>query len=165
MRENVRWMTEVALLAASLSVAGAFKLPGLLPGTEFQLSAPLAVAICAVFGFAKYITAGLLSSMAGLMLGTQSVWNVGIALIFRCVVGAIFVLGGNRWLTVVLAGPIATITSRLVVGGILGNMAIPFMLAAVPGIIYTAITVWPLTILLKRITERGKKAIVYVVQR
>ena len=39
-------------------MSGSFKIPGLVPGTEFQLSAPIAVAICGVFGFKKYIIAG-----------------------------------------------------------------------------------------------------------
>ena len=50
---SIRFLTETALLGALITITGAIKLPGLLPGTEFQLSAPLAVAICAAFGFKK----------------------------------------------------------------------------------------------------------------
>ena len=34
-----------------ISILGSIKIPNIIPGIEFQLSAPLAVAICSVFGF------------------------------------------------------------------------------------------------------------------
>ena len=55
MNQNIRYITEVAILTAMITVLGAIKIPNVIPGIEFQLSAPLAVAICAVFGFKKYI--------------------------------------------------------------------------------------------------------------
>lgn len=51
MNQNIRYITEVAILTAMITVLGAIKIPNVIPGIEFQLSAPLAVAICAVFGF------------------------------------------------------------------------------------------------------------------
>ena len=54
MNQNIRYITEVAILTAMITVLGAIKIPNVIPGIEFQLSAPLAVAICAVFGFKKY---------------------------------------------------------------------------------------------------------------
>ena len=53
MNQNIRYITEVAILTAMITVLGAIKIPNVIPGIEFQLSAPLAVAICAVFGFKK----------------------------------------------------------------------------------------------------------------
>lgn len=47
---KIREISEIALLAAFIAVSGAFKLPSFIPGSEFQLSAPIAVAICGVFG-------------------------------------------------------------------------------------------------------------------
>ena len=41
---------ETALLAVLIAVSGTFRIPGIVPGTEFQLSAPIAVAICGVLG-------------------------------------------------------------------------------------------------------------------
>ena len=55
MNQNIRYITEIAILTAMITVLGAIKIPNVIPGIEFQLSAPLAVAICAVFGFKKYI--------------------------------------------------------------------------------------------------------------
>ena len=39
-----------------ITVLGAIKIPNIIPGIEFQLSAPLAVAICAVFGFKNILS-------------------------------------------------------------------------------------------------------------
>ena len=61
-QEHSGYITEVAILTAMITVLGAIKIPNVIPGIEFQLSAPLAVAICAVFGFKKYIISGCLSS-------------------------------------------------------------------------------------------------------
>lgn len=158
MSSRVGWITEVGLLAAFITITGTFKLPGLIPGTEFQLSAPLAVAICAVFGFGKYISAGVLSSVAGLILGTQSLLNVFIAMVFRVTVGIIVALLGRSWPVIVLAGPAGSAAARLALGGIVGKAAIPLLLAAVPGMVYTALLSWPLTALLKRVKGyKGKE--------
>ncbi|HWR43057.1 hypothetical protein [Sporomusa sp.] len=165
MQNKVGWITEVGLLAAFITITGTFKLPGLIPGTEFQLSAPLAVGICAVFGFSKYILAGVLSSAAGLILGTQSLLNVFIAMVFRVTVGMIVVLLGRSWPVIVLAGPVGSAVARLALGGIIGKAAIPLVLAAAPGMIYTALLAWPLTALLKRVKEQKGKVMRHVIQR
>ena len=60
MNQNIRYITEIAILTAMITVLGAIKIPNIIPGIEFQLSAPLAVAICAVFGFKKYIISGII---------------------------------------------------------------------------------------------------------
>ena len=44
MNQNIRYITEVAILTAMITVLGAIKIPNVIPGIEFQLSAPLAVA-------------------------------------------------------------------------------------------------------------------------
>lgn len=165
MQSRVSWVTEVGLLTAFITITGTFKLPGLLPGTEFQLSAPLAVAICAVFGFGKYITAGVLSSVVGLLLGTQSLLNVFIAMVFRVTVGMLVVLLGRSWPVIILAGPAGSAAARLALGGIVGKAAIPLLLAALPGMVYTALLAWPLTALLKRVKEQKGKGMRHVVQR
>ena len=86
---KIREISEIALLAAFIAVSGAFKLPSFIPGSEFQLSAPIAVAICGVFGIKKYLLAGILASAGGLLLGTQTIFNVLIAMLFsnsRCLI-------------------------------------------------------------------------------
>lgn len=57
MNQNIRYITEIAILTAMITVLGAIKIPNVIPGIEFQLSAPLAVAICAVFGFKNILLA------------------------------------------------------------------------------------------------------------
>lgn len=160
-----RWITETALLTALIAVTGAVKLPGIIPGTEFQLSAPLAVAICAVFGFSKYIIAGMLSSVIGLILGTQNMINVMIAMIFRLTVGGVLTAFGTAWPMVVIAGPIGSAAARLALAGVIGKAAVPLLLAALPGMIYTAIAAWPLTQLLKKVKAQTERVVTDAVQR
>ena len=81
MRFSVSDMCQTALLTAFIAVSGSFKIPSLIPGSEFQLSAPVAVAACGIFGIKKYLTAGIAASAICLILGTQNVFNVLIALL------------------------------------------------------------------------------------
>ena len=164
MENKTRMLTETALLTALITVTGAIKLPGFFPGTEFQLSAPLAVAICAVFGFTKYLTAGVLSSVIGLILGTQTILNVFIAMIFRVTVGIVIAVFGTSLPVLAIAGPIGSSLARLSLGGILGKAVIPLLLAAVPGMIYTALAAYPLTMLLRRVKVQTEK-VIHIVQR
>lgn len=164
MENKTRMLTETALLTALITVTGAIKLPGFIPGTEFQLSAPLAVAVCAVFGFTKYLTAGVLSSLIGLILGTQTLLNVFIAMIFRITVGVVIGILGTSWPVLALAGPLGSSVARMSLGGMLGKAVIPLLIAAVPGMIYTAIAAWPLTLLLKRVKVQTEK-VIHVIQR
>lgn len=162
---NIRNLTETALLIALITVTGAVKLPGLVPGTEFQLSAPLAVAICAVFGFKRYIIAGILASVISLALGTSNLLNVFIAMVFRLTVGGLLTVFGTSWPVVTLAGPVGSALARLTLGGLLGKAVIPLVIAALPGMIYTAIAAWPLTLLLDRVKRQTEKVMTHVVQR
>lgn len=98
---------ETALLAVLIAVSGTFRIPGIVPGTEFQLSAPIAVAICGVFGFKKYIIAGILASLMGLSLGTCTILNVAIQMYF-----------------------------------LLGKGLTLMLIAAAPGMAFTAATAW-----------------------
>lgn len=164
-RRQVSLLTETALLAASITVTGAVKLPGLLPGTEFQLSAPLAVAICAVFGFSQYILAGMISSIAGLILGTQNLLNVGIALVFRLSAGSLLAVFSTAWPVVTIAGPVGSTVARLSLSLILEQATLPLVIAALPGMVYTALTAWPLTLLLRRVLNQARRVTDYVIQR
>lgn len=165
MPNKIRWLTEISLLAALIAVTGAVKLPGLIPGTEFQLSAPLAVAICAAFGFTKYITAGIMASIIGLMLGMQNLLNVFIAMIFRLTVGGVLGVFGTAWPVVAIAGPIGSAMARLAMGGLLGKAVIPLLIAAAPGMLYTAAAAWPLTLMLEKVKLRAGREPVNDLQR
>ena len=160
-----RTMAEIGLLTALITVTGAVKLPGFLPGTEFQLSAPLAVAICVAFGFKRYIVAGILSSVIGMALGTQNLLNVYVAMVFRLTVGAIVCLGGRNWLAASVAGPIGSALARIGLGLWVGKAVYPLLLAALPGMAYTAVAAWPLSLLLERVRRMSGRLSEHVLQR
>ena len=131
-------IVELALLAAFITITGAFKLPGLFPGVEFQLSAPLAVAVCSVFGFKKYMTAGIMASAIGMMIGTHNFFHILIAMQFRLVVGIVLAFGQGRTWALIVAGPVGTLVARLTLSALLGQAAYMMIAAAVPGMIFTA---------------------------
>ena len=136
---KAREISEIAIIAAVITIMGAIKIPSIMPGMEFQLSAPFAVAVCAVFGFKKYIIAGVLSSMISLMLGTHTIFNVAIAMEFRIVAGLIVTLAQGRMPLIMIAGPLGTLAARLTLSVVLGKAALALAAAAVPGMIFTFI--------------------------
>lgn len=140
-----RAISEIGLLTALIAVTGAFRLPSIFPGADFQLSAPAAVAVCGVFGFKKYIVAGTLASAIGLITGTQTVFSVGIAFVFRLTAGCVVALHRRNLWVIAIAGPIATGVSRLCFSYVLGVPFQPLLLAAAPGMLYTAVLAIPLT--------------------
>lgn len=141
-RGLIRDICEVALLTGLIQVSGLFRIPGLLPGSEFQLSAPIAVAICGVFGFKKYIMAGILASFIGLALGTSTIFNVLIAMTFRLGTGVVWLLLGSSRLFYILAGPIGTTLARLALSLVVEKGFWIMLTAAAPGMFYTAATAW-----------------------
>lgn len=136
-----RDISRTGILAAIILLTGIIKIPSVLPGGEFQLSAPVAILICALFGFKSYITAGILASILGLMLGVVNTFNIIIAMVFRLVAGLVIVLGGSKLSALVFAGPLGTIAARLVLAYITQVDWQPLLLAAFPGMLYTAIAV------------------------
>lgn len=162
---QIRILTETGLLAALIFVTGLVKLPAPILGGEFQISAPLAVAICAVFGFRRYITAGVLASLIGLALGSQNLLNVFVAMVFRLTVGGILAAAGTSWPVLAVAGPLGSLTARLALAGILGLPAWPLILAALPGMVYTAVAACPLAILLRRIKVQTGRVLPDALQR
>lgn len=151
---NTKNLTAGALLAAILAILGAFKLPGLLPGTEFQLSAPFAVCLAACFGFKMYFKIGILASLINFMLGTHTIINITVAMVFRVVAGGLLSLLGCNPLTLLLAGPLGTAAGRLTLAPMLGVSPLPLLAAALPGMFYTAASAALLYPLMKRLTLR-----------
>ena len=153
---NVRELTTLALLTAFITISGALKLPGFFPGTEFQLSAPIAVAICGVFGIKKYLIAGILSSILGLILGTQIIFSVMIAMIFRVVVALVFYFIGDSKVFYIISGPLGTFIARLCMSVIVGKAAMLLIIAALPGMVYTALSAIFFAAVLKKIVLATK---------
>ena len=148
---KTREIALIAILAVIIAISGSLKIPSPFPGTEFQLSAPLAVAIAACFGFTRYILAGLVASLLTLLLGTHTFINVLIAMTFRLVAGGTIALFGPRFWVVCLAGPLGSTAARIVVWLLLGKGLLPMLVASLPGMLFTVLTSWPLTKVLTRI--------------
>lgn len=133
-------LTFTAFLSILIFISGSLKIPSPVAGGEFQLSAPIAVLICAYFGFKRYFTAGIIASLLGLIFGTANVFNILIAMIFRIVAGGIISFIGPSVLTIALSGPIGTAAARVVMGQVLQVDWLLLIYAAVPGMIFTAVT-------------------------
>lgn len=146
-------MVLLALLAAMITITGLFKIPGIVPGTEFQLSAPVAVAIAAAFGFRRYLISGVLSSLVSLALGLQTIFNVIVAMTFRVVAGSIIAIFGNWFLILIVAGPIGTFCGRIALALITQTNLWALTAAAAPGMGYTAVAAYPAYRLLIALTN------------
>ena len=146
MNNKTKEITLVALLSVIIAISGNFKLPGLIPGTEFQMSAPIAIGICATFGFKKYITSGIIASFINLVMGTHTILNVIVSMVFRIVAGGIISTLGVSFLVVSLAGPIGTFFGRIVMSFITKASLKALVIAAFPGMIYTLISSYQLHI-------------------
>lgn len=137
---TVRGISETALLSVLIAVSGFFKIPGFVPGSEFQMSAPLAVAVCGIYGAEKYIAAGLIASSLCLFLGIHSILNVLVAMTFRLVVVLVWIFLGSRKIFYIFSGPLGTMAARGVVALLLGKGFYALAAAAFPGIIFTMAT-------------------------
>lgn len=136
---NMKELTTTALLGVLILLSGSFKIPSPIAGGEFQLSAPIAVLICACFGFKRYIIAGVLASILGMMLGMHNIINVLVQMVFRVVTGGTMALLGTNLLTVAISGPLGTFAARIVLWQVTGVSWIALTAAAVPGMIFTAV--------------------------
>lgn len=136
---NMKELTTTALLGVLILISGSFKIPSPIAGGEFQLSAPIAVLICACFGFKRYIVAGVLASLLGMLLGMHNIINVLVQMVFRIVAGGTMALLGTNLLTVAISGPLGTFAARLVLWQVTGVSWLVLTAAAVPGMIFTAI--------------------------
>ena len=128
---SMKELTTIALLGVLILISGSFKIPSPLAGGEFQLSAPIAVLICACFGFKRYIIAGILASM-------HNIINVLVQMVFRVVAGGTMALLGTNLLTVAVSGPLGTFAARLVLWQVTGVNWMVLTAAAFPGMIFTA---------------------------
>ena len=111
------------------------------------------MAICAAFGFKKYIISGCLSSLIGLALGTQNFLSVAIAMQFRLVVGFLLWICKNHMLGVIFSGPIASTVARLTLSVYVGKGALAMVMLAVPGMIFTSIMAPIMTAVFKKVVS------------
>ena len=144
---SVKNLTMDGMWVVLLFISGLFKIPSPIPGTEFQLSAPLAISIGRIRGFLHYLTIGIIASIIGMILGLQTIYNVSI------VAGLILTVLKKDPLALMIAGPAGTFAARLVLATILGVAWQPLVVSAAPGMIFTAITAPVLTSILKRVLK------------
>ena len=126
------------MLAAIIVITGIFKIPSPMIGTEFQLSAPIAVIIAALFGFKRYLYAGLIASGVSLLIGIHTITNVLVAMVFRLIAGGTIGLFGTSMLVLIIAGPLGTLVARFVLASLLEISPVILITAALPGMIFTA---------------------------
>ncbi|MDP4448503.1 QueT transporter family protein [Staphylococcus hyicus] len=138
---TTKFMTQISAIAALLTVFALFKLPALLPGLEFQLSAPVSLLILAFFGIKRYFIGGLISSMILFIIGVFNPLHLCVSIIFRLVaIGVVYGLGVSLR-TLCLAGCVGTLVSRVILATFLHLPPIVLVAHALPGICFTLIVV------------------------
>lgn len=154
-KTNIEKLVEDGILTAILIILGMLKLPSIIPGTEFQLSAPYAVCVAVLVGFGRYLRIGICASFIQLLLGTHTIWNVTIAMIFRIVAGGIIALFPNKKILLYIAGPLGTAAARMVMAVVLGVPLIPLLVSAAPGMLFTVVGVAVILPIMKRIIKNA----------
>ena len=137
---SARELASDAILSVLLLITGMFKIPSFLPGAEFQISAPFAVAIAKNFGFKRYLMIGIASSFCGFALGVQNLLNIAVAMIYRIVACAILALYKDSKFSVIISGPCGTLLSRIILAQLTGADMRLLILYALPGMVFTAVT-------------------------
>lgn len=102
-------ITQISVIAAILTILAVLKIPSIIPGLDFQLSAPAALLILAFFGIKKYFLGGLLSSVLLLIFGVFNPINVIISIIFRVIAIAVVYLLKINVLSLVLASVLGSL--------------------------------------------------------
>lgn len=151
---SIKKLIEVSFLSLILTTFSFIKLPGFIPGTEFQVSAPIAVSICAVFGFKKYLIAGVISSIVTFFLGTHNAINILNSFVFRIVAGTIISLSNKNIFFISISGPIGSLVSRFIISIILNTNFVSLLIPSIPGMIYTLLTSYPITKILRNTIEK-----------
>ena len=83
---------------------------------------------------------GILASLINLLLGTHTIINVAIAMVFRVAAGGIVAIFGTKPAVLVISGPMGTAAARVVLGLVIMRISpLPLLGAAVPGMVFTAI--------------------------
>lgn len=134
-------ITQISVIAALLTLFALFKLPALIPGLEFQLSAPVSILILAFFGIKRYFIGGLISSAILFIIGVFNPLHLAISIIFRIVAIGIVYFWGVSLKSLSLASCAGTLTSRIILASILNLPPILLVAHALPGIIFTIIVV------------------------
>ena len=142
-------ITQISVIAAILTILAVLKIPSIIPGLDFQLSAPAALLILAFFGI-KSTFRWALSSVLLLIFGVFNPINVIISIIFRVIAIAVVYLLKINVLSLVLASILGSLVSRLLLSIILNLPVWVVLLNAIPGVIFTLIVAIPLYLTLRK---------------
>lgn len=134
-------ITQISAIATLLTIFALFKLPAVIPGLEFQLSAPVSILILAFFGIKRYFIGGLISSATLFIMGVFNPLNLFISIMFRVVAIAIVYFCGVSVRSLSIASCAGTLSSRLILAGILHLPPILLVAHALPGILFTLIVI------------------------
>lgn len=134
-------ITQISCIAAILSIFAIIKMPSILPGLDFQLSAPVSLLILAIFGIKNYFVGGLLSSFILFILGIFNPINLIISFSFRLVVIFIVYFFKVNIFSLVAAAILGSTLSRIMLAQILNLPILLVLVNAVPGIIFTIVIV------------------------
>ena len=152
---STRHLTQDAMFMVILVILGMIKLPSFIPGAEFQLSAPYAVCLAMLVGFKRYFCIGIAASALQLMIGTHTIFNVIISLVFRIVAGLIATKAPfGKKISMVVAGPLGTACGRFALAAITQVTVWPLLAAAVPGMLFTAVTVLLFEPVMRKLAQR-----------
>lgn len=143
-------ITQISCIAAILSIFAMIKLPSIIPGMEFQLSAPVSLLILAFFGIKKYFIGGLLSSFILLALGIFNPINIIISIIFRLVAISIVYLLKINLISLIIASILGSTISRIILSQVLNLPVLIILINTIPGIIFTIITLIPIYLTLNK---------------
>ncbi|MRF37189.1 QueT transporter family protein [Staphylococcus sp. KY49P] len=137
-------ITQISCIAAILSIFAIIKMPSILPGLEFQLSAPVSLLILAIFGIKKYFIGGLLSSFILLILGIFNPINLIVSFCFRFVAILVIWFFKVNVFSLIIAAVLGSTLSRIILSQILNLPILVIVINATPGIIFTIIVLIPL---------------------
>lgn len=137
-------ITQISCIAAILSIFAIIKMPSILPGLEFQLSAPVSLLILAIFGIKKYFIGGLLSSFILLILGIFNPINLIVSFCFRFVAILVIWFFKVNVFSLIIAAVLGSTLSRIILSQILNLPILVVVINATLGIIFTIIVLIPL---------------------
>lgn len=137
-------ITQISCIAAILSIFAIIKMPSIIPGLEFQLSAPVSLLILAIFGIKKYFIGGLLSSFILLILGIFNPINLIVSFCFRFVAILVIWFFKVNVFSLIIAAVLGSTLSRIILSQILNLPILVVVINATPGIIFTIIVLIPL---------------------
>lgn len=140
-KEKVYGLVLNAILGILLATSGMIKIPSFMSGAEFQLSAPLAVVLAACFGFKRYFLVGIIASTLNFALGTHTIINIIVSIVFRIVAGGMIEILKPNVISLTISGPMGTVMARMVLAVIVHSSAWALVLGAVPGMFFTAMGV------------------------